>query len=211
MRELFVSRETPLVKLLERPPDIRSSGFSIAAGESSRIVGGQLRRVVTPGFRLLELSRSGILIHVSEGDFEGLCWGRIDKQEKWFLINQLVLVENVYLFCVLCGAAYKEYLQKGDQVVYDLQLLRMSRDGENCRLEPGPLDRWGGRSVRVAPEESGSRSITTSFGFESPARVAFSLLAELYAWFGIEVERVPYSQETQEGRIVDQEKLLAIH
>ncbi len=211
IRELFVSREAKVVKLLERPPEVRSSGFRIIAGETSRIIKGRLRRVFTEGFRLLELSRSGILIHVAQGDSEGLCWGRHDRQSKWNLINQLALVENTYLFCLLCELAYEGHLQAGDQVVYDLRLLRMSRNGEKCRLEPGPLDRYSSRrSGSAAPEDSGFFAITTAFGAESAARVALRLLAELYSWFGIEEERIPYSLESVEGRIVAKEQLAAI-
>ncbi|MEP7012316.1 MAG: hypothetical protein ABJC13_18490 [Acidobacteriota bacterium] len=206
--ELFTSKESELVKLIEKPPEIRSSGFKILSGQGSRIVRGGIRRSVTAGFRLLELSRSGIMIYVSEGDQDGLCWSRNEKQADWNLINQLALVESTYLFCLLFERVCQLCLQEGDEVVYDLRLLRMDRNGENCRLESGMLDRYGSGFVFKSPEGSGVFTISARSGIESAARVAFLLLASLYSWFGIEEERVPYSRETaEEGQTIAEETL----
>jgi len=101
LRGLFESRNNALVQLLERPPEIRSSGFDLNSGGNSKIV-GRLRRSVAENYRLLEAHRDGVVIFVASG--ERLCWGRERRQRDRLIVNQLALVEMTYLFYLLVNS-----------------------------------------------------------------------------------------------------------
>src|ERR1700693_126307 len=104
---LFESRDDPVVQLLERPRLLRNGGFCLLTGRPSAIVEGKLRRCSASGYRLLEIWRDGPLISVSEGNGGHLCWATHSTPETGLRINNLALIETVYLFCEWALNVYK--------------------------------------------------------------------------------------------------------
>ncbi|MFI5395775.1 MAG: hypothetical protein ACHQ9S_09605 [Candidatus Binatia bacterium] len=203
---LFQSRNAPLVKLIDNPPELRRSGFDLATDESSRIIAGRLRRAVLTGYKLLELHRDGALIFVARGDDTALCWGRLQRQSDAPLINQLFLIETTALLLKLAFAVYRDHLPADDYVDFHLRFLRMRKDAKLCRLEAGPLQSFG-LDVREAPDESGSFTATAKIGDEAPQETAFRLLGEVYVWFGFEAEQIPYAS-TKDPRAIDEDAIV---
>ena len=208
LRALFESRNTPLVKLLEDPPELRQSGFDVDSGGNSRIVEGRLRRAVVEEYRLLEFHRDGIAIYVARGD--RLCWGRRERQVTAYLINQLALVEMTYLFSLVAQQLYEGQLHTGDQLELHLRILRLKKGDRNLYLESGALDSFCGMDVRQAPSDSKLIRCEFSYNGVSPERAAVLLLSELYAWFGFEEDQIPYTTVSEEGRIVDPESISSV-
>ena len=204
---LFQSRNAPLVKLIDNPPEFRRSGFDLATGESSKIIAGKLRRAALSGYKLLELHRDGALIFVTRGDDDALCWGRLQRQSDAPLINQLFLIETATLFTRLAFDIYRDHLRGDDDVDFHLRLLRVRKGDKLCRLEAGPLQSFG-LHVREAPEESGSFMVTAKIGEEASQQTALRLLREVYAWFGFEAEHIPYVSTKDPGGI-DEDAIVA--
>ena len=48
---LFAGKDSALVKAFDNPPSLRSAGFDLKHGGNSRIVQGELRRVVIPSWK----------------------------------------------------------------------------------------------------------------------------------------------------------------
>jgi hypothetical protein len=208
VRELFESKSSPLVQLIERPPEIRSSGFDLTADYSSHIVRGALRRSVSVEHKLLEMHRDGLVIFVNRGDGDGLCWGRASAQAEESWINQLFLVENVYLFTQFVARAYEGRLPTDFEISYRLLLLNVCSPARRCVLTSGPLDRWGYGSTHREEEPNVSISLKGARTM-TPERVAFLLLSELYAWFAFDITQIPYTKETStEGHVIDMDALL---
>jgi hypothetical protein len=90
---LFDSNSSRLVKLIESPPEVRSSGFNLGTGERSKIIKGKSRRAVYVGSKLIEVHRSGVVIFISDGAENGLCWGRPQRQQQSLLIKQIAHIE----------------------------------------------------------------------------------------------------------------------
>lgn len=209
LRSIFESKESNLVKFIDRPPEIRFTGFDLDAGGNSRIVEGRLRRSLTRDYKLIEVHRDGVVIYVSTGGQDGLCWGRPKRQTTAYLINQIVLIENVYLFTLMLEHTYSGHLDPGETIRLEIQLLRMAINDQPCRLEPGPVDSYTSyMAERSASAESKVLTCEVKFKQVSPERVAILLLSELYAWFGFEEDRIPYSKQSEEGRIVDVDALI---
>jgi hypothetical protein len=43
--------------------------------------------------------------------------------------------------------------------------------------------------------------------WEAPPVAAFQLIAEIYVWFGIEIDRIPYTTQSDVGRVIDVARL----
>jgi hypothetical protein len=208
IRELFESRTSPLVQLIEHPPEIRASGFDLTVDYSSHIVRGALRRSVYAEHKLLEMHRDGLVIFVNRGNGDGLCWGRGSAQAQENRINQLVLVENIYLFTQLVHRAYGGRVPANFDVSYRLSLIDVCSLERQCTLSSGPLDRWGYGSTHRENDPNMTRSLMVKQD-TAAERSAFLLLSEVYAWFGFETTEIPYAKDTtDEGRVIDEEALL---
>lgn len=205
---LFESNTSALVRYIESPPEVRPFGFNLNTGERSKIIRGKLRRAVEVGDKLIEVHRSGVVIFASDGGNDGLCWGRAERQHQSRLINQVVLVEFVYLFCLLCYKIFESELGGNDKFRVGVELLNLSVDGNSVRLEPGNLENFSGfKQSKPAPDASANLICDVDFSI-APERAAFLVLSEIYAWFGIEADKIPLLKyDLDEERIVDREAL----
>ena len=195
LRSLFESRASRLAKLVSYPPKLRESGFGIDAGYHARIEGGQSLRAMEPQSRLLELYRDGFALFALSGGGQGLCWATHGHGE--LVINQLALVEITYLFARFIFEAYESALKPGER--FDARIQLQSREGylELFRLQAHHL---GGRGkFYTAPAWRREVSVTATFGTDTPERVAFNLLMDLYTWFGMDGDQIPYVKRDERG------------
>jgi hypothetical protein len=209
---LFESNSSELVRLIERPPEVRSSGFNLGTGERSKIIKGKIRRAVEVGYKEIEVHRNGVVIFVSDGGSNGLCWGRPARQQQSFLINQIALIEYVYLFCGLAHSVQFSQMKENEKVVLGAELSNLSMNGTPPRLEPGYPDSYGLlNAAKSAPEGSGKFTCEIDLSVSSE-RAAFLLLSEIYIWFGIETDKIPLTKlNPKQERIVDRDALLQFH
>jgi len=205
---LFESNSSELVRLVEFPPEVRSSGFNLRTGERAKIVKGKIRRAVEVGYRLIEVHRNGVVIFINDGGSNGLCWGRPGRQQQSFLINQIALIEYIYLFCVLAHSVHLSQMQENEQVTIGAELSNLSMDGVPPRLEPAYPDSYGDLNPPKSASEGSGKFMCEISSSTSPERAAFLLLSEIYVWFGIETDKIPLTKVTQnQERIIDSEAL----
>jgi len=205
---LFESNSSELVRLIESPPEVRSSGFNLGTGERSKIIKGKFRRAVEVGYKAIEVHRNGMVIFVVDGGSDGLCWGRPGRQQHSLLINQIALIEYVYLFCCLAHSIHSSQMQENEKVMIGAEILNLSLNGTPPKLEPGHPDRFGGfSSAKSAPEGSGKVTCEVNLS-DLPERAAFLLLSEIYIWFGIETDKIPLTKLTpNQEKIIDRDAL----
>jgi hypothetical protein len=204
LRGLFQSRGHDLVRLLDNPPEIRQSGFDINAGGNSRVQ-GKLRRAYIENTNLLEIHKDGLVVFVAQADGECLCWGSKHQQHNQRLINQLALVEMVYLFCVFSVQVFSGELQDGDTVTLRLSIRQKQPLQQEFVLKPGPLfGRHSGSNITLPSLDI---PVRVFYGSESPERWAGKLLADLYAAFGYEEDCIPYADISEEGPCIDRGKI----
>ena len=205
--KIVESSHSTLVQLLENPPEIRGRGFDIKTGSESRLVAGKLRRTFIENYKLLELHRDGCAIFVANGDW--LFWGR--DREKHMLINQLLLVEVIYNFCCFALSALRAQPDDVDRIHLQLSLPQLTGKHASLKLQPDELDAYDLDDYRVAPKSTETFSLSIDLIQATPGGVAFLLLAEIYAWFGLEHDRIPYIKLDNGVRTVDPESILNIH
>ncbi|MBI2177070.1 MAG: ATP-binding protein [Candidatus Tectomicrobia bacterium] len=194
--DLFEGRDNAMVRLLERPPELRPHGFDVTVGTESRIIRAQLRRSVMPGVRLLELWRDGTLIFV--GTAESLCWGLSNRPGQPLRINPLALVEMNYLFAELYHQIVTSANPEPTNFLFSFRIQNFTVSDQPSLLAPGPLNsnqRFGFPNTRLAPDSCFQSRHQCDFRTLNPGMVAFCLVREIYNWFGHDNDAIPYIEE----------------
>lgn len=208
---LFSARDAEIIRLLENPPKLRAGGFDLDTGAPPRIIRGELRRAVTPGYKLLDLWQDGILIFAATGDKEFLSWGKHTIMSPAPLrINQLVLIEATYLFVELVRQIMGYFDSKPERIRISLGLRNMTVGGTPCGLIPGPVDsdswKFGGDIHRAPGSDNRWTVIWQTQNFE-PGVIAMDLIKRVYAWFSIEEDRIPYTEQLEGQRVISRKML----
>jgi hypothetical protein len=201
-RTLFAGNEATLVQLFNNPPRLRRAGFSLEHDGNSRIVMGELRRVLIPGWKTMELWRDGTLIYAVDALVQPF-WGS-PRPDGSLQLNPLALAEPVYLFAELSRLIYEESTQKPQRVEYRVRFERLVYDGRRASLGEGPLEPFffGNGNRHDAPDSQMDRTIIWERRDIESGAVAYELVQEVYHWFGISDDGIPYTKKLANGSIV---------
>jgi hypothetical protein len=208
IRGLFESRSAPVVCWLEHPPKLRELSFGLECGERARIVRGQMRRVATAGYKSLELWRDGTLIFVATAGNDFLSWASPKRGPQ--RLNPVVLAESTYLFAELSRLVFEHAEPQPEKIEYRVELRGMAGHGGPLVLIPGPVGTFDWRSGHRKydpPEPELRRTHASPLSDLRPGAVAFSLLVEVYRWYGIEDRQIPYAEQVGESFEVSAAKI----
>ncbi len=214
--DLFRSRSTPVVTLLENPPILRPDGFAVTPkkwDQPSDIIQGRSRRIVVRGSRLVELWKDGALIAVGPGDEDLLCWFMRNpkKHEPGLPIRNFVLAEVTLNFCRLAVEIFKNSKPAPQQLQFELKLNNMTEEGVPCTLSSGPDNQeaiwaWGG-GKRSAPSAEVTGQCIAFFDKIDASAVAYQLLGDLYVQFGFNHDEMPYVQHDPDANRITPKSL----
>jgi hypothetical protein len=205
--QIFEDERSSVVRLIEKPPELRAGGFDLDLGANSRIERGELRRVVLPEYGVLDVYKDGSVFYISTAGQEGLAWGRRERQEreKAILINQLVLIEKVILFFLFLRELYDG---KGDfKATVSFCIYGEQSDNHPIMLEAGALSEWPGRT-KEAPAKQKVFSIDISRAdLMGPSKAAARLVQQIYNWFSFDNGAIPYLVDNSVGQGFDLEAI----
>ncbi|MFH1597103.1 MAG: hypothetical protein ABIG94_12185, partial [Pseudomonadota bacterium] len=174
-----------------------------------RIVRGQLLRSVTSGYKILDLWSDGTLIFIAPGDTEFLSWPK-PLEDGSLCINPLTLAESSYLFAELSRQVYDIARPSSRKVQYRLEIRNMSVSNRPSIIVPASLksNDWSFKIHKYPAPDSG-KFLSLFWEGESiePGEVAFGLVKQLYEWFGIEHEKIPYTKSDSGRMVIDPEKI----
>jgi hypothetical protein len=207
-KTLFAGNDATLVQLFNNPPRLRRAGFSLEHDGNSKIVMGELRRVLIPGWKILELWREGTLIYAVDALVQPF-WGS-PRGGGSLQLNPLALAEPVYLFAELSRLIYEESTQKPQRVEYCVHFERLVLDEKRASLSEGPLGPFffGDGNQHLAPNSKMDKMITWEGGSIDSGAVAYELIQEVYNWFGISNDGIPYTKKDANGTtVIDPEAL----
>jgi hypothetical protein len=206
---LFAGNDAKLVSSFNHPPRLRSAGFSLEHDGSSRIVMGDLRRALISGWKILELWRNGLLVYAVDALVQPF-WGS-PRQDGSFRMNPLALAEPVYLFAELSKLIYEESTRKPNQVEYRVRLERVSEQEKPASLSEGQLDPVSFESGRrhFAPASDMEKTVTIDWRDDiDSGEIAYEIVQEVYHWFGISDDGIPYTRKNGNGiTVIDREAL----
>jgi len=204
---LFQSRSERIVRLIDRPPELRPHGFEIEAGDYSEIVQGKLRRNLLPGQRLIELWRDGVFIYVAPGDEDFLGW-RMAGLPQPIHINNFVLAESILVFCWLMKFVFEEANPKPSMLRLTVGFDNLTRPEGPATLRDAPEARFPGGGRHPAPGKSIEvHHVVEMEGYDA-ARIAYLLMQAIYHWFGFDSQAIPYVDNNGPSPKMDAVKLI---
>ena len=206
---LFAGKDNPLVRTFDHPRALRRAGFDLEHDGNSRIVRGELRRALIQGFHVLELWRDGTLIYAVDATVQP-CWGNSASNGQ-LRVNPLALTEPVYLFAELSRLVYEQSTVKPESVTYRVFFYRLTLNGRHAKLSEGPLHPTETEKEPAceAPDSEMAIAVTWVGNNIDPAAVAYELLQEIYHWFGISDDGIPYTKRRSDGTtVIDSEELI---
>jgi hypothetical protein len=213
IQDIF-SRDSEAARLIENPPGPRPRGFDLSTGQPTRIVAGERLRSIVKGELSLNLWRDGALVFAADArDF--LCWSKKSSASTSPLrINPLALVESLYTFSALTAGVYERSSARPDAVDFTLEIRHMTVNNVPASITPGGLDspEWKfDRNVRSAPHDTKAFKIIWNDSELRPGEISFKLARELYVWFGLHDNEVPYSEGAGSGRVISPEEIRRHH
>ncbi|MBI3351426.1 MAG: hypothetical protein HY036_02500 [Nitrospirae bacterium] len=204
---LFVSRSHPVVELFENPPNLRgNTGFNLDTGDISSIISGQFRRCMKSEDVIIDLWRDGALIYCCDA-VKNIIPPKFSRNGV-YRINPLTLIENTYLFIDFAQKIYEHATPKPHQIRFRLELINNNHSTNKFSLVPGGLNgndwQWGG-SIK---EASQYKIICSTIGEKEPGEIAFDLIGELYPYFGMEQDKIPYKKFINGRYDIDSDQII---
>jgi hypothetical protein len=204
---LFTSRDERVVKLVDNPPQLRSRGFEIEAGNYSEIVQGQLRRNIVERYKLIDLWRDGLFMYIAPGDEDFLGW-RMGGEDKPIHISNYVLAESILVFCWLMIFVFSEADPKPSVLRLTVGFDNITRPSGPATLRDAPESRIPVGHVHRAPEKRVEVHQVVEYMEYDPARVAYLLMEDIYHWFGFDSQAMPYVDKSGPVPKLDAVKLI---
>ncbi|MDP6372096.1 MAG: hypothetical protein QF634_06265 [Vicinamibacterales bacterium] len=189
-----------VTKLVTEPPQLRNFGFDLDAGGAAQIADGWLRRAEGERYKALGLWDDGTLIFVATAGEEFLCWGR-QLTEYGLLLNEAALVESTYLFAELARRLHVGLQLAMPEIEFRLVLRELMPEALPISMSTTRDSDFADgveEDIHAAPA-AGARFDARHRKDVGPGAVAYSLVAQVYAWFGIEESRIPFSERGSGG------------
>jgi hypothetical protein len=206
IRGLFGGKNAPVVKAFESRRELRAHGFDLGPSMGSQILGNQLRRDVMPAWYGLDLWRDGVLIYAADAS-AGLSWGPAQGPQWGITINPLALCETTYLFADLSRVLYAHARPVPATITYTISLANLTVRGKPAGLRHS-IALFA--DIATAPHPQFEAPVRWDSGEIDIGSVSFQLVAEVFRFFGIEDERIPYARMRDDGSMVlDPELIVA--
>jgi hypothetical protein len=165
-----------------------------------------MRRSVRPGWKLLQLTRDGVLMFLARGDDGFLSFSANQKPDGPLLIVPFVLAHSVYVFSLFAQQVFTYATPRPSAVRYVLQLRNMENEKHPALMHPNHLEKNRHpalSSYRPMPHASNGFEVTVPLD-TPPGEVTYELVARVFEWFGFDRDRVPNARlENGKGKIDD--------
>jgi hypothetical protein len=206
MRGLFDPTESDLIRVLQDPPKLNGNGWDLSTGAPIENVHGRLRRGVKPGWKLLQLTRDGVLLFLARGD-EGFLswWSRRQEPDGPLFIVPFILAHCVYAFSLFARQIFEHAVPQPNVVTYTLQLRNMGTGKKGAMLHPKHME----PNKFILPEfyrqmPYPSESFQVEVPFDAlPGEISYELVARVFEWFGFDRDKVPYSRSEGGKFLID--------
>jgi hypothetical protein len=204
-----------LKKIIEDPGQIRNAGWDLTTGERARIVNGEYLEVASAERKRIRVYDDGsVLVRVS-GDEDYLSWGQnADTFDQAPRLNTLSLIEFTLNFCKLCSRLVVLMEPRPREVDLKVEIKNAFFGQSKLFLIPHPVSSWGYTMTQYrhyAPEASMARkiSVVTDDLRTSPNLAAYKLLQQIFYWFRVERDEIPYTSPSPNGsRFVDENLII---
>jgi hypothetical protein len=204
--DLLASRNSESASIIRNPPQLRYHGFGLETDQEPIIVKGQLRRSMIAKYKIVEVWKDGALFFIATGDNEFLCWGKRKSIRDNLRINPITLIESTYLFCESSRQLFELTEPKTPPLKFGISLKNVKDVNSFCGLSPGAVGTIGwkfGNNLISPPESDFTFEYLWKDGQIKPELLAYFLVREIYAWYGLEYEKMPYTKTADGITIID--------
>lgn len=179
-----------IARRMENPPQLRRGGWDMYTGGRAILASGDLRRAQGDD-KIVNLWRDGSLVSVFRGDEALLGWGPGFGNTR---INPLTLVESTYMFFNFYELILEKLSPPAEKLDTWWFFRNLHQDGQVTTLAPGPIERTSGRGYHdfLAPTDSIFGRIQLAAKDFNAAKISVEVLREVYGWFGIDADHIPY-------------------
>jgi len=204
----------PVKELLEKPGELRYSGWDLNTRDQVKIVKGEYLELRNGERKLIRLYEDGALIVRVDASEDFLGWGRGDVEFKQKpRLNPVAVIEFTYNFVNLCSKLVKFLHPKPNTVGIRVEIRNAFFENSKLYMIPygtGTTAWHFDDEQYKAPEASVIREIDVSIDelTSRPDIVAYSLVQKIYAWFGISSEKIPYVSAEGDKKFVDSQKII---
>jgi len=206
VESLLSSTDDSITRLLENPPKLRYAGWAMETEDRARLVGGELRRVKVEQYKLLDLYRDGTLVFVCTADESLLGWGNTFGRGR---INPLALIEITYMYFDFYSKVINRFASPVRSLQVEVRLENLLSKETKFSLAPhgvGAMSQRIPHYLHAAPETRFSFRRKLDLDTFDAAKAAYQVIREIYAWFGIEEDRIPYLTRERNAVSVDRLK-----
>jgi hypothetical protein len=209
LKTLFSNSQGSLKRRLEDPPSLRYAGWDLTHDGHAKIVRGEYVRVTSGNAKVVDLYRDGVMVLVALADQALLAWGRERDQR----INPVALIELTYSFVSFYSFVLDEITAAPLRLSFRVELRNMHLGGEKSSIAPHGLRTTSqifGHNEKYAPEDVGVRELSMSRDGFDPLAVTYQVIREIYLWFGLEEDKIPYFKDEGGVRIFDADAIKAL-
>jgi hypothetical protein len=163
--------------------------------------------------KVLRLYRDGVLIHAAAADSDFLGWGQsLEEFRANPRLLSLALIEVTYLFCLCYAEVLKDLTNLPETLGLYFYLGGMRDKGTSKPVYLNPYQVGAFSTILThydapAPTDVVSKSIEMDAAAFNPGPAAYDVIEEVYLWFGVEPDRIPYTTEVGGVMKIDPEKI----
>jgi Schlafen, AlbA_2 len=209
LKTIFLSTPDSIRRKLENPPILRYGGWNLRTLDQAKILRGEMIRVGNGKRIVIDLYRDGTMVFAGQGDHQFLAWHDEVKQK----INPVALVEILYEFFAFYSLVLDDFEKRPSEFTARFNLRNLHQGGVKTGLVPFAPGTYGhlfDHDKKEAPDDA--MTIQKRFpteGYDSTA-YAYAMAKEIYLWFGLEEDKIPYVKEENGGKFIDVAKIKGI-
>jgi hypothetical protein len=208
MRGIF--EDGPLKEQVERPNTLRYAGFNMETRGEARIIRGEYLEVAVGDWKTIQLYEDGMLLAKVKADADFLAWGsRSDEGfEKRPRLNPLALVEFTYSFVDVFSRVLQHADPQPATCVFQVSIRNAFRAEERLYLNPYGLNTHAhliDQNRYRAPENNGDPQVLVEANLvrNNVPRAAYLFVERIYLWFGVPVNKIPYTTGEADANVID--------
>jgi hypothetical protein len=208
LKSIFSDNPESIRRKLEHPPSVRQNGWDLPSLTRAEFVRGELIRVVEPDRMMVDLYRDGAFILAGRIDRDFLAWS--DKTDS--NLHPLAMIELTLNFTRFYSLVLADFRTPPKEIAFKIAFGNMYLANQKTKLGRGPVGLLEplGVGAREAPADTWSAEVLISSDSYDPDCVAFSLIREVYVWFGHSEEAIPYTKDKGKCRAIDADLIASL-
>lgn len=212
LKTIFLSAKSSIKRKLENPPELRYAGWDLATDDRAQIKEGKYIRVRNGERKVIDLYNGGILIFNVLANEDFLSWGR---RSDSFKFNTLALIEVVCNFVLFYAEVIKDFNGTAHTVVFCYGFNNLWTENNKYFLTPYAVGSHGylfNREKKDAPNSSffSDQIIFELSSFSNIGQIVYGIVENIYLWFGIEADKIPYTKQLNGTTVIDIEQIKTI-